>query len=121
MVARDWADPDSVAANINPATATSFNEGRDDDDMQGSITFPLRESGGRAQVARPPDDHLFLVTAPSRTAAIQQISIHGGTVAVLAMMPLLALVGFTNGNAVAGTSRPVASAHVATTGVASTR
>ena len=48
--------------------------------------------------------------------AIQQNSIHGGTIAGLAMMPLLALVGFTNGSSVGGTMRPVASGHVAITG-----
>ena len=32
------------------------------------------------------------------------------------MMPLLALVGLAKGNSVAGAIRPVASAHVATTG-----
>ena len=54
-------------------------------------------------------------------APIQQMSIHGGTAAELAMIPLLALVGLTNGSSVGGTMRPVASGHVAITGVASTR
>src|SRR6185436_14964210 len=38
-MARDWAEPGSVAANINAATADSFNEVRDSDDMKGSITL----------------------------------------------------------------------------------
>src|SRR4030095_11850269 len=50
-MARDWGDPDVVARNISPATAKSFNEGRDSDDMEGSITLSAMRKTALKKIA----------------------------------------------------------------------
>src|SRR5262245_15868021 len=113
-----------VAANASAATAKIFVERRDSNDMRGSITpIALALAGtGEGRDQEPGlrgsncSRHL-----PNKIAVTKQKSVAGGNMLPLAISPALALVGFTNGSSVGGTSRPVASGHSASTGFASTR